>query len=466
MNPKPKVLIIDDDRNFIQDLCVLLDSRFECISANDGGKGLQNIHQMNPEVVLLDLMLGSENGLDILKHIHRYDETLPVIMVTDYASVDTAVKAIRMGAFNYISKSPKLKELILLLENAIEHRRDSLRTISLKDEVNQPYNTLIGHSPAMEQVLEKIRLYADHKNTVLITGESGVGKELVARQIHQKGPYADEPFVAINCAAIPRDLVESELFGHEKGAFTGADKRKIGKFEMAGDGIIFLDEISELSQDIQVKLLRVLQEREFQRVGGNSVIRSNAKIVAATNKDLWEQTTSGAFREDLYYRLDVLPIEVPPLRERREDIAELMSYFIRISCEEMKQPVKSYDQEVLDAFRQFDWPGNIRQLKNYVTRMVIKTKEPMIKLDQVDPELRAHIGFTGTNGLNIPDFPTTWDELNTLRKQVAEHASREVEKKFIHYLMDKFDHNVSRAADHIGINRSNLHKMINRVKEY
>lgn len=458
-----RILIIDDDKEFLKDITFLLKTGFECATAETGGKGLQKIHAFNPDVVLLDLMLGDENGLDILQFIHRYDETIPVIMVTDYGSIDTAVEAMRLGAFDYVSKSPKISELSILIEKAIQKRNEVFRTKSLKEEVNRQYTKMVGHSPAMESVLEKITLYADHKNSVIITGESGVGKELVARQIHTKGPYSEEPFVAINCAAIPKDLVESELFGHEKGAFTGAEKRKIGKFEMAGNGVIFLDEISELSQDIQVKLLRVLQEHEFQRVGGNIIIRSNVKIISATNKDLWKFVEEGFFREDLYYRLDVLPIHVPPLRERREDIPELVSYFISVTCKEMKIPVKKCSADAMKALQQFDWPGNIRQLKNFVTRAVILSKGNIISLEDLDTSIiKKHSGAIRISEDLIPE---TWEELNEMRKKAVDQVSREIEEKFVNYLMNKFDHNVSKAAEHIGINRVNLHKMINRVEE-
>lgn len=463
---KSRILIIDDDTEFINDLTLLLRSDFECFTATKGGEGLHQIHVQSPDCVLLDLMLDErENGLDLLKRIQRYDETIPIIMVTDYASVDTAVKAIQQGAYDYISKTPNIKELTHTIRRALKHRADQFNTTYLKEEVSRKHR-MIGKSRVMDQIWKHIELYAGHRNTVLITGESGVGKELVARQIHAKGPYKDEPFVAVNCAAIPRELVESELFGHEKGAFTGAEKRSIGKFEMAGNGVIFLDEISELNHEVQVKLLRVLQEREFQRVGGNSVLTTNAKVISATNRDLWELTQEDLFREDLYYRLDVLPIHVPPLRERRDDIPELVEYFINETSQEMKISAKSITSNALNLFRQYDWPGNIRQLKNIVIRAVILAQDDKIHSDDVDPLLKKS---TTNKGNSEPGMwqktPRTWDELDTMRKQASLLASRAVEKRFIDYLMEKFDHNISRAAEHIGINRTNLHKMIRRVEE-
>ncbi|TNE73456.1 sigma-54-dependent Fis family transcriptional regulator [bacterium] len=459
---KQRLLIIDDDKDFLQDLTFMVRDDYECVTATNAEKALHAVQAYNPKVILLDLVLGEqENGLDLLKKIHQFDDSIPIIIITDYASVETAVKAIQMGAFDYISKSPNRNELRLIIEKSLKHRSFKLMQDSLKEETGLPFYTMIGESEGMLDVIEKVMLYAKHQSTVLITGESGVGKELVARQIHLHSSNNQAPFIAVNCAAIPKELAESELFGHEKGSFTGADKRKIGKFEMADDGVIFLDEISEISPEVQVKLLRVLQEKEFNRVGGTSTIKTNAKIIAATNRDLSEMVKKGTFREDLFYRLDVLPIHVPPLRERKSDIPKLVQYFVDIICDEMKIPAKKCTSEAMELFQLYDWPGNIRQLRNYITRAVIMSPGSKIDSTHLDPAIKKNV-----NPVLDDDFvvPKTWEEMDRIRKAEADRASRAVEQRFIEFIMKEYEGNVSKAAEAIGINRTNLHKIIRRVE--
>ncbi|RMD48492.1 MAG: sigma-54-dependent Fis family transcriptional regulator [Ignavibacteria bacterium] len=454
---KPLLLIIDDDNEFISDFSLHLTDNYNCISANNGTEGLLKLTQKNPDVILLDLMFkGGENGIDILKKIREIDADIPVLMVTDYASVDTAIEAIKLGATDYISKTPNLKELHLIIEKSLKERMKNLRTASLESEINDKFKEIIGSSEAMQNLKQNIALYAKNNNTVLITGESGVGKELVARKIHELSERKTSPFLAVNCAAIPNNLIESELFGYERGAFSGAEKRKPGKFELAENGTIFLDEVAELSLDSQVKLLRVLQEKEFERVGGTYVIKSNCRIIAATNQNLKEMVKHGEFREDLYYRLDVLPLRVPPLRERLEDIPELVEHFVRLASIELKIKPKKIPGEIIEAFCNYDWPGNIRELQNYVTRMIILPGEITI----------ADIPFATSGkkeyGIITAKVPKTWDQMDKMRKEAADKAAREIEKLFLENLLGKFNGNISKAAEHIGINRSNLHKMINK----
>ena len=462
MSVKPRILIVDDDSEFIRDFVLLLEGDYECLTARHSTEALRLIVNQNPQVVLLDLMLGNENGLDVLQQILAIDKNIPVIMVTDYASVETAVSAMQKGAFDYITKSPNMNELRLLIEKSFRQRNLSLQRSHLKEQVDRPYDRMIGESEVMVELTEKITLYARHPANILITGESGVGKELVARQIHRHSPQRNAPFIAVNCAAIPRELAESELFGHEKGAYTGADKRVIGKFEHAADGIIFMDEISELTQDIQVKLLRVLQEREYSRVGGSGVIKTNAKVIAASNQDLRQCVREGTFREDLYYRLDVLPIEVPPLRKRKKDIPLLIRHFIEQECRDMKLPVKTISEDIIELFTHYDWPGNIRQLRNFITRAVILSSDTEIHFEHIDPILHTKDRSLKANSF-IPAIPKTWDEMDDLRKKASVKASRIVEKSFVEYLLAKYDGNIARAARETGINRTNLHKIIKRV---
>ncbi len=458
---KPLLLLIDDDKNFVEDFTLLLESDFTSITAYTAAEGLRKVRQNNPDIVLLDLFLGGEkNGLDVLDKIMTYDKNLPVIIITDYGSIDTAVSAIQAGAFDYISKTPNMTELKLIIQKSIRQRSDRFYKESLKEEVQKHYHQLIGDSPPMQKLKHQIRLSASHLNTVLITGESGVGKEIVARHIHLHSPRSNAPFVPINCAAVPDNLLESELFGHEKGAFTGANTRKIGKFEIASEGIIFFDEISELDPDAQVKLLRVLQEKEFDRVGGNKTIQTDAKILAATNRDLHQMVSQGQFRSDLFYRLDVFPIHVPPLRSRKADIPALVDHFLSSICDEMKISHKQFSQEALDIFMNYNWPGNIRELRNYVTRAVILSQESeTIKPIHLEQKVIVKEEFSEL----MPDTtPETWEEMDRLRKEMAEQARREVEKRFLTHLLEKFEGNVSRAAENIGINRTNFHKMMRR----
>jgi DNA-binding NtrC family response regulator len=455
---KTQLLIIDDNKEFINDFTLILGHDFNCSFAYNGKDGVELIKQNHPDVVLLDLMLGEgANGLQILKQIADVDEDLPVIIITDYASIDTAVEAMKLGAFDYISKTPNLKELKLVIDKALQQRLLISRTKSLEEETIKHYALMLGNSNRMMKLKETISLFAQNNNTVLITGESGVGKELVARQIHLQSDRKKKPFVAINCAAIPKELLESELFGHERGAFTGANARKLGKFEIAFDGVLFLDEIAELDFTAQVKLLRVLQEKEFDRVGGTSSIKSKARIIAATNKDLSQMVKEGRFREDLFYRLDVLPIQVPPLRERKEDIEELSIHFAKKASIEMKVPFKGFDAEAIDMLRSYDYPGNIRELQNFIIRAVLLAKGETIQTKDL-----THQQIRETQNTVLQKIPGTWEEMDELRKNAADNASRMVEKVFLENLLKKFNGNISQAAQYIGINRTNLHKMIKK----
>ena len=457
---KPHILIIDDDLDFINDFSLVLEENYKCTFSLNGYDAIKSIQESVPDLILLDLMLGEEeNGLELLNKIQRIEE-VPIIMVTDYASVQTAVEALKLGASDYISKTTNLTELKILIEKTINQRILKNHAQSLEEQLNKDYRTIIGESEGIRDVYYKIKLYANTDSTILITGESGVGKELVATKVHFYSTRKVFPFVAINCAAIPKDLLESELFGHEKGSFTGADKRKIGKFEIASSGTIFLDEISELDPNAQVKLLRVIQEKEFERVGGNTTIKSNVRIVAATNKNLFHLVKENKFREDLYYRLDVLPINVPPLRERKEDINILVNHFIHKACEEMKIPLKTISENALEILENYDWPGNIRELQNFITRAVILSQGNKITIGDLDMNL------TTSNkkllNVDIEKIPTTWEEMDSLRKEVADQASRKVERLYLQNLLDKFEGNITKAAEFAGINRSNLHKMIRK----
>ncbi len=457
---RQKLLLIDDDKQFIDNLVFFLEKDFQCIFANTADEGISIAKSENPDVILLDLILKDKiNGLGVLKRIKKIDETIPIIMITDYGSIDTAVEAIQLGAYDYISKTPNIKELKLTIVKSIKQRSLRFYADTLQEEIGKKFYSIIGKSQTIKTVKEKIHLSANNLQPVLITGESGTGKELVARQIHLLSDRKNKAFIPINCSAIPKELLESELFGYEKGAFTGADKRKIGKFEIASDGILFLDEISEFALDSQVKLLRVLQEKEFNRVGGNAIIKTNVKIIAATNKNLEELVKLGKFREDLFYRLDVFPIFVPPLRERKEDIPFLIDYFVKMNCNEMKVPLKTFSEDAIKLMQKYDWKGNVRELENHIIRAIIMNKSGKINSTDLDQKI-----FQQDNNQNDEKIktPKSWEEMDKMRKEFSENAKRKVEKNYLNYLLNKFDGNISQAAKSIGINRTNLHKMMKR----
>ncbi len=460
---KKLILIIDDDTDYTADLKLLLKKNFKTISAENIPNGIQLLQQKAPDVILLDLMLkNGESGLSAIDLIKTEDENIPIIMITEYSSINTAIKAIKKGAFDYISKTTKISELEILIEKALQHRMFSLRAKILEEEAEKPFKDLIGQTPVMQRLKEQIKLFANNNSTLLIYGESGTGKELVTRQIHQLSDRAHKPFIAVNCAAIPKDLLESELFGHEKGAFTGAVSRKPGRFELAGDGTLFLDEIGELDIRAQVALLRVLQEKEFHRVGGTNLIKTHARVIAATNRKLEELVKKGQFREDLYYRLEILRIDVPPLRERKEDIPLLVKHFVKMASQEAKLPLKKISAEALKLMMHYDWPGNVRELYNFVMRAVVlsqNTKE--IILHAPDRQRLGDITFFGSA---LPAIKT-WEDMIEARKKAADRAARQVEKYFIEHILEKYRHNISRAAHELGVDRTTLHKTIKRIKE-
>lgn len=455
---KPTLLLIDDDESFLNDFSLLRAQEFHCLLAKTPADGMRMMSEKNPDLILLDLMLGNGvHGLDVIKELQKTDAAVPIVIFTDFASIDSAVEAIKSGAVDYLPKTASIKELRLVVEKALAQRLAREQRQTLEEEIEKPYDEMIGQSAALMSVKEKIHLFSMTDSNVLIVGESGVGKELVARQIHRRGTRTGKPFVAVNCPAIPRELIESELFGHEKGSFTGAVQRRIGKFELAADGTLFLDEIADLALDAQVKLLRVLQEKEFNRVGGISTLRSQARVIAATNRNLEELVERKLFREDLFYRLNVLPILVPPLRDRREDIPLLFNHLVAFTARELKVPVLPVDDDALEVVRSYRWPGNVREVQNIAARLLItRGKENRITKENVI----ALIGFGGASENRT--VPETWKEMDALRTEMMNNAGREVERTFIEHLLRRFEGNISRAAKHIGINRNNLHKLMKK----
>jgi two-component system nitrogen regulation response regulator NtrX len=457
---KPTLLLIDDDEAFMKDFSLLREQEFQCLQAKNPSIGKQIMQEKSPDLILLDLMLGDGvHGLDVIKELQRIDNTIPIVIFTDFASVDTAVEAIKCGAVDYLSKTASIKELRLVVEKALRQRLATEQRQTLENEIEKPFDELVGESQAIKSVKEKIHLFAMTENNVLIVGESGVGKELVARQIHRLGARKGKPFVAVNCPAIPKELVESELFGHERGSFTGAIQRRIGKFELSTDGTIFLDEIADLALDAQVKLLRVLQEKEFNRVGGTQTIRTQARVIAATNSKLEALVERKHFRQDLFYRLNVLPIEVPPLRDRKEDIPLLFNHIMTFTAKELKTPVLSLDPDAFDIVQAYHWPGNVRELQNVVARLLITRRD---EKNVTKEDISSIIGLNERSNAYSGSIPETWKQMDVLRTEMMNKAGREVEKKFIEDVLQRFDGNVTKSAEHIGINRNNLHKLIRK----
>ena len=455
---KTSILIVDDDKQFVKELVFMLDNDFSCFTAYDSNEALAKIKSVQPDIVLLDLMLGDESGINLLKQIKLIEDDLPIIMITEYASVNTAVDAMRSGAEDYISKTPNLGELKILVERALKKKIDKLKEQTLNEEIKKGFSRIVGSSKAVQEIKSKIDLIAKTNNTVLITGESGTGKELIARSVHEKSSRRNEIFVAVNCPALPDNLIESELFGHEQGAFTGAIKKKLGKFEIATQGTIFLDEIGDLKPNVQVKLMRVLQEKEFERVGGNKQIFTNARVIAATNQPLDELVKSGEFRKDLYYRLDVFPIHAEPLRNRKEDIPELVDYFASSISRELNVKNPGFSEESMECLIEYDWHGNIRELINYITRTII-----LCGGKTITPELLHHTLFGQIKEkFTVKDIPLKWEEMDKMRKEAAAQASRDIEAEFAKRLLKKFDGGVSKAADYAGMDRTNLHRIIKR----
>jgi DNA-binding NtrC family response regulator len=369
-----RILIIDDEDSVRDVLETFFTKRgFQVFTASDGRAGLELLKEEKLDLFLVDLVMPHMGGLDVIREAAFLNITIPSIIITGYGTVQTAVDAMKLGAFDYITKPFILDELMLIVNRAINVSNIQKENLMLKMQLKKKYNFkgIIGDSPPMQEVYQMIERVADTDSTILITGESGTGKELIAKTIHFNSSRSQNPFVPLNCAAIPKDLLESELFGHEKGAFTGALNTRIGRFELANNGTLFLDEIAELDPSLQVKMLRVLQEREFERVGGVRTIKVDVRILVATNKDLEKATAEGKFREDLYYRLNVIPLHLPPLRSRNEDIPLLLDYFTNeFAVKRGRDPLK-FSPDVMDALIHFEWPGNVRELENLAERVNI-----------------------------------------------------------------------------------------------
>ncbi len=385
------ILVADDDRNTVVSLREGLEGDgYEVLTAANGTEGLELVRSDSPDLIVTDLMMPGMDGMVFLKAVKKINPYLPVIVITGHGSVETAVEALKEGAYDYLSKPVRMKEVLRQVARALEVQALRLENLDLKKRIRRlsGLQEVVGKSPSFSRVLEIVRQVAPTRSTVLLTGESGTGKELVTNLIHQLSPRGEKPLVKVNCAAIPETLLEAELFGYEKGSFTGATSQKIGQFEFAHGGTLFLDEVADMSLTLQAKLLRCLQEGEIKRVGGNETIRVDVRLVAATNQNLVEAIEEKRFREDLYYRLNVISIHLPPLRERKDDIPLLAGFFIRRYAGENRKKITGISQDCLDSLVAYPWPGNIRELENVIEQMVVMTQEPLLRKEVLPAKLR------------------------------------------------------------------------------
>ena len=446
---RPVILVVDDEPGLRESFRLILDDEYEVIDVPDGPSALDMLRSSQVDLVLLDIRLPGMDGIEVLERIKALDEAVEVILVTAVKTVRTAVAAMKLGAFDYVTKPFEEDELLSLVRRALERRSLEREVVYLRSELERhhDFDEIVGQHPEMQKLYRLVTNVARTPTTVLITGESGTGKELIARAIHRQSPRRDKPFVAVNPAAVAETLMESALFGHEKGAFTGAFQRKLGKFELAQGGTLFLDEIATLKPELQVKLLRVLQEREIERVGAGHAIKIDVRIIAATNMDLPEAVSAGAFRDDLYYRLNVVHLTVPPLRERREDIPLLVRHFIRRYNHEFGKRIEEPAPEALAALCAYHWPGNVRELQNVVERSVVLVEAGAIGLDDLPLELS--VGAPGTEASEaVP--------LN--------EASDRFERQMVVRMLGRVDGNVSEAARALGIHRNSLKAKLARWK--
>ncbi|HHI98017.1 MAG TPA: sigma-54-dependent Fis family transcriptional regulator [Thermodesulfatator atlanticus] len=454
------ILIVEDnvsEAEIYQDF--LQQKGFHVEVAHDGAEGISRLNENFYDVVITDLSMPKVSGLKVLEHIVENTPETICIILTGFGSIKSAVEAIKLGAYDYLTKPIALEELLLTIEKALETRQLRRENEYLRRKLWQEwgYGEIIGKSKAMRRVFALIEKVADTESTVLILGESGTGKELVARAIHAASDRREGPFIPVNCGAIPEELLESELFGHEKGAFTGAIKTRIGRFELAHGGTIFLDEIAEMSPKLQVKLLRVLQERTFERIGGTKPIKVDIRVIAATNKDLEKEVKEGRFREDLYYRLNVIPIKLPPLRERLEDIPLLVEHFLARFSNRKKEPVQGISKEALECLMKHDWPGNVRELENVIERMVILSNGSQLTLEDVPEYILEKTGTVKTTAyVQEFDIPDEGVHLPTL---VAEF-----EKNLILKALEKTGWVKNRAAKLLRINRTTLIEKMKKQK--
>lgn len=457
-----KVLVVDDEEAILQSLSgVLRDDGFDVTTAPTGELALGALEETVFDVLLLDIWLPGIDGLEVLRRAKTLHPDLSVVMMSGHGTIETAVKATKLGAFDFVEKPLSLDKLLVILKNAIAysdlHRENvRLRTVVSSDQ------TMVGSSLPMMELKEQIATVAPLQSWVLITGENGTGKELVASSIHEKSTRQQKPFIEVNCAAIPEDLIESELFGHERGAFTGATQMKRGKFDLAHEGTLFLDEIADMSLKTQAKILRILQEQRFERVGGSQTNRVDVRVIAATNKDLREEIDAGRFREDLFYRLNVIPILVPPLRDRATDIPAICKHYFDFFARKFARKLKRMSPEALSLLCRYRWPGNVRELKNLIERLSIMTRSDVVQLEDIPAEIRASVDPETLDSGRVVYLAEADNDEATAPSLKA--AKTHFEKEFILEKLKEHDWNISKTAQSLGIERTYLHRKMKAFK--
>lgn len=447
------ILIIDDNKSTIDALSqIIIKNGSNVYSAGTAESGYDIFVNNNVDLIITDLMLPGMNGIELLSKIRRVNNLIPIIVITAYGSVEKAVEAIKLGATDFIAKPFTIDEIEIKIKKTLEtsqltkqNLELSLENEYLRTELNYNFSEIIGQSKAMVKVIEQIKKLADANSPVLLLGESGTGKELAARALHINSRRKNKPFVRVHCAALAQGILESELFGHEKGAFSGAINKKPGRFEIAGDGTIFLDEIGEISPELQVKLLRVLQEREFERVGSNVTLRMKARIIAATNRNLAKMVKEETFREDLFYRLNVVPVVIPPLRERKEDIPVLVKHFIKKYSVEANKIITEIKNDALEVLQEYSWPGNIRELENVIERAVVMSDSDFLSIKDLPENIINNIG--NLEELNKPSA----NQNNNLTDLIEKY-----ERGLIQDALNKSENNISKASKILGIKRTTL----------
>jgi len=460
---KPRILVIDDEAAIRDSLRMILEYEgYGFTGAASGQDGIALVQRDRPDLVLLDIKMPGMDGMDVLRKLRALDDTLSVVMISGHGTTSTAVEAIKSGALDFLDKPLSSERVILTLQNALKQQELRQENRALKLAMEAKYE-IVGESQALRAVLESVKRAAPTNATVMLLGESGVGKELVARTIHRNSPRAGQRFIQVNCAAIPEELIESELFGHEKGSFTGATEKQVGKFEQADRGTILLDEVADMSAKTQAKVLRVLQEQEVERLGSARTIKVDVRVVAATNKNLEEMIQRGEFREDLYFRLNVIPILVPPLRERRSDIPLLVQHFARRMSDEHNMKPKRFDPRAMEALQRYRWRGNIRELRNTVERVLIMTPGDVVRIEDLPQDVRGDVPMmaqaepetvaAAVSSGPQPQAPSV--SAGTLRefKDAAERA-------FLVQKLRENNWNISKTAEVIDTPRSNLYKKL------
>ncbi len=453
-----RILIVDDEPIVIRSCTrILSDGAYTVEAVQDGFSALKKVEEADFDLLILDVMMPKMDGLEVLQAVKERHPDLEVIMMTGLSEIQTAVKAMKLGAFDYLSKPFDPDELLIIVNRALERRHLLQENVKLKTEVGAKYRfeNIIGSSPPMQAVFGLIAKCAPTNSTVLIQGESGTGKEMIARAIHYNSLRKDQPFVTVDCNTLSENLLESELFGHTKGSFTGAVSNKRGMFDIANNGSLFMDEFGNIPLSTQAKLLRVIQEREFRPVGSTVTQKTNVRLITATNKDLKGMVADGSFREDLYYRVNVFPIHAPALRERRDDIPALAFHFLKQYCAELEKPVAEISEGAMSLLINYPWPGNVRELENTIQRAVILTSDNIIR--------QAHLSSLLDNSAHPElDVPRTSDDLKRVKKMVREKSVEDVEKLFVQETLKRNGSNVTRSAEETGMQRTNFQALMKK----